>query len=40
MLKEIMSPVFIKDGKQRGPIIFHKGLNVVLGTPMGANSIG
>ena len=40
MLKEMRSPVFRKDGKGRPPIVFHKGLSVVLGMENGKNSIG
>lgn len=40
MLKEMRSPAFRKDGKERPPIVFHKGLNVVLGMENGKNSIG
>ncbi|WP_199688773.1 MULTISPECIES: hypothetical protein [unclassified Lactobacillus] len=39
MLAEIMFPVFREYGKERPPIIFHKGLNVVLGM-VDENSIG
>jgi hypothetical protein len=40
LLKQIMSPVFIDHGVHRPPIVFHRGLNVILGTPDGINSIG
>ncbi len=40
MLKEMRSPAFRKDGNERPPIVFHKGLNVVLGMANGKNSIG
>ena len=40
MRKEMRSPVLRKDGKGRPPIVFHKGLNVVLGMENGKNSIG
>ncbi len=40
MLIEIMCDKFVQDGKQRGPIKFHEGLNVVLGNDNGSNSIG
>lgn len=40
MLKEISCDEFIENGKVRPPLIFHKGLNVVLGRDLGTNSIG
>jgi hypothetical protein len=40
MLKELFSPVFVEKGKQRDRIKFKQGLNVILGTADGANSIG
>ena len=40
MLVEMMSPVFKEGGKERPPIRFKKGLNVILGTEDGENSIG
>lgn len=40
MLTEIQCDKFIKDGKPRGPIEFHAGLNAVLGNDNGSNSIG
>lgn len=40
MLKEIGCDQFIENGKVRGPIVFNKGLNVVLGGHSGTNSIG
>lgn len=40
MLKEISCDQFIENGKVRGPIVFNKGLNVVLGGHSGTNSIG
>lgn len=40
MLKEIWSSAFIEDGEVRKPIVFHNGLNVVLGGEKGDNSIG
>ncbi len=40
MLKEISSPAFREKGKERPPIKFKPGLNVVLGKEDGANSIG
>ena len=40
MLVEMMSPVFKEGEKERPPIRFKKGLNVILGTEDGENSIG
>lgn len=40
MLIEMKSPVFIEKGKERPPIQFKDGLNVVLGKENGENSIG
>lgn len=40
MLVEIRCDKFIKNGEQRPPIIFHAGLNTVLGSETGSNSIG
>lgn len=40
MLSEIICDKFISDNKVRGPISFHKGLNVVQGHNTGTNSIG
>lgn len=40
MLVEMTSPVFREKGKERPPICFKKGLNVVLGKEDGENSIG
>lgn len=40
MLKEIFCDQFISDGKIRGPILFHEGLNTILGSETGSNSIG
>lgn len=40
MLTEMTSPVFREKGKERPPIRFKKGLNVVLGKEDGENSIG
>ena len=43
MLKEIRSEAFRingKDGKVRDTVIFHKGLNTILGSEQGDNSIG
>lgn len=40
MLMEIRSDAFVSFGKQREPIRFHTGLNTVLGTESGTNSIG
>jgi hypothetical protein len=40
MLKKISCDKFISNGKIREPIVFHPGLNTVLGTASGANSIG
>lgn len=40
MLVEVQCNKFISDGKPRGPITFHSGLNVVLGNDNGSNSIG
>ena len=40
MLIEITSPVFKEKGNNRPPIIFKKGLNVILGKEDGCNSIG
>lgn len=31
MLKEIQCDIFTEDGKQRKPIIFNNGLNIILG---------
>ena len=40
MLVEMKSPVFIEKGKERPPIKFKEGLNVILGKENGENSIG
>lgn len=40
MLVEMRSPVFKEKGKERPPIRFKEGLNVVLGKEDGAMSIG
>lgn len=40
MLIEMKSPAFKEKGKERSPIIFKEGLNVVLGKEDGENSIG
>ena len=40
MLKEIRCDKFVSKGSIRKPIIFHKGLNTVLGSDSGTNSIG
>lgn len=40
MLREIVCDKFVENGKVRPPIEFHKGLNVILGNELGANSIG
>ena len=40
MLKEIVCDAFKANGKPRGPITFHKGLNTVLGGAAAENSIG
>ncbi len=40
MLVEMKSPAFKERGKERPPITFKKGLNVVLGKEDGAMSIG
>lgn len=40
VLKEISCDEFIENGKVRPPLVFHKGLNVVLGRDLGTNSIG
>ena len=40
MLVEISCDKFIDAGSVRAPITFSKGLNVVLGTETGTNSIG
>lgn len=40
MLTEMTSPVFKEKGKERPPIRFKEGLNVVLGKEDGENSIG
>ena len=40
MLYEIICDKFVSYGKQREPIIFHKGLNIVKGQNNGTNSIG
>jgi len=40
MLVEIRCDKFISYGEQRPPIVFHLGLNTVLGSETGSNSIG
>lgn len=40
MLTEIRCSAFEDCGKARGPIVFNPGLNVVLGSSHGSNSIG
>ncbi len=40
MLIEMKSPAFKEKGKERLPIIFREGLNVILGKNDGAMSIG
>ncbi len=40
MLKSISCDKFIELGQSRGPIEFHDGLNTILGTSDGTNSIG
>ena len=40
MLKEIRCDKFISNGVIRDPICFHSGLNTVLGSSSGTNSIG
>ena len=40
MLIEIMSNEFESNGKKRGRITFHKGLNTILGGKQSDNSIG
>ena len=40
MLREIVCDKFVENDKIRPPIEFHKGLNVILGNELGANSIG
>ena len=40
MLKEIYCDQFISNGKIRKPIQFHEGLNTILGSENGSNSIG
>ena len=40
MLIEVLCDQFISNGKQRGKIEFHPGLNTVLGDDPGSNSIG
>ncbi len=40
MLKEIVCDKFKCNGENRGTIYFHSGLNIVLGSESGANSIG
>lgn len=40
MLVEIRCDKFIRNGEQRPPIRFHPGLNTVLGSETGSNSIG
>lgn len=40
MLKEIYCDKFISNGKIRGAILFHEGLNTILGSETGSNSIG
>ncbi|MGP9504314.1 hypothetical protein ACT3TS_19150, partial [Specibacter sp. AOP5-B1-6] len=40
LLTSIWAPEFTEDGNQRPPIRFHIGLNTILGTNRGKNSIG
>ena len=40
MLMEVVCDKFLVHGKQRGTITFHPGLNIVLGSETGSNSIG
>lgn len=40
MLKEIFCDQFKSNGKIREPILFHEGLNTILGSETGSNSIG
>ena len=40
MLKEIVCDAFKANGKPRGPITFHKGLNTIPGGAAAENSIG
>lgn len=40
MLTKMSSPAFKMQGKERAPIVFKEGLNVVLGKNDGAMSIG
>ena len=40
MLVEIRCDKFISHGKQRPPVVFKSGLNTVLGSETGSNSIG
>ena len=40
MLLEIFCDKFVKNEQVRPAVKFHKGLNVVLGNKLGANSIG
>lgn len=40
MLKQISCDKFMKNNTVRAPIIFHEGLNAILGDELGSNSIG
>ena len=40
MLKEIRCDKFKSNGRSRPPIVFNDGLNVILGSKNGDNSIG
>ena len=40
MLMEIFCEKFLEHGKHRGAITFHPGLNIILGSETGSNSIG
>lgn len=40
MLMEVSCDQFIQNNKMRGPIVFHKGLNAVVGNESGTNSVG
>ncbi len=40
MLMEVSCDRFESNGKTRAPIVFHKGLNTVVGTESGTNSVG
>ena len=40
MLKMLQCDEFKCNGRPRGPIVFHKGLNAVIGNESGTNSVG